>query len=153
MVSDALVALEIDSIPFRLREAADFSWLHHFGQVFAVFDEQDSGNICFGVKNGQKRIFIKYAGARTREFHGDPAEAVQWLRAAAGTYRSLRHPALVRLLDGVDVSGGHALVFEWADGECLHPHWKFPAPAKYDNPASPFYQFQRLPLQKRVDYP
>lgn len=30
-----------------------------------MFDDQDSGNICFDLKDGQRRIFLKFAGAPT----------------------------------------------------------------------------------------
>ena len=46
---------------------------------------------------------------------------------------------------------GFAAVFEWFDGENMHPHWLFPPPAKYENPNSPFYKFKRLPLKIRLD--
>ena len=31
--------------------------------MFKVFDDQDSGNICFRVVDGDSRCFIKFAGA------------------------------------------------------------------------------------------
>jgi serine/threonine-protein kinase len=32
----------------------------------------------------------------------------------------------------------------------MHPHWRFPPPAKYTDPASPFYRFKRLPVGMRL---
>ncbi|MFP4660952.1 MAG: hypothetical protein ACLFPF_02075 [Halanaerobiales bacterium] len=46
----------IDGIEFRLKEEHDFSWLSRYGIVFSVFDEQDSGNICFGVEDRQMSL-------------------------------------------------------------------------------------------------
>lgn len=37
----------IDGVSFRMKEAFDFSFLRKYGRVFKVFDDQDSGNICF----------------------------------------------------------------------------------------------------------
>jgi len=38
----------LNGIPFRLKAAFDFGFLQKYGTVFRVFDDQDSGNICFG---------------------------------------------------------------------------------------------------------
>lgn len=40
-----MVYQEIDNIKFKMKEYFDFSFLHKFGKVFKVFDDQDSGNI------------------------------------------------------------------------------------------------------------
>ena len=59
------VTLSFDDVTFKLKEYQDFEWLVKLGRVFTVFDQQDSGNICFGIEiDGQKR-FVKYAGAKT----------------------------------------------------------------------------------------
>jgi len=44
----------IDSISFKLKEDHDFRWLSDLGKVFCVFDQQDSGNICFGIQENKK---------------------------------------------------------------------------------------------------
>lgn len=46
----------IDGIPYRTKEDFDFSFLGRYGRVFQVFDDQDSGNICFGVESGENAI-------------------------------------------------------------------------------------------------
>ena len=56
-----MVYQEIDNIKFKMKEYFDFSFLHKFGKAFKVFDDQDSGNICFGVNNGNEKLFIKFA--------------------------------------------------------------------------------------------
>jgi serine/threonine-protein kinase len=56
----------IDGISFNLKTDFDFYWISKYGKVFCVFAEQDSGNICFGMVNDNKRVFIKVAGASTR---------------------------------------------------------------------------------------
>lgn len=41
------IKYELNGVCFELREEYDFNWLKKFGTVFRVFDQQDSGNICF----------------------------------------------------------------------------------------------------------
>ncbi len=60
-----MITKTIDGITFALQEEFDFSFLSQYGNVFAVFDRQDSGYICFGVQNDQRKLFIKVAGAVT----------------------------------------------------------------------------------------
>jgi serine/threonine-protein kinase len=38
----------VDGINFKMQAYFDFSFLEKYGKVFKVFDDQDSGNICFG---------------------------------------------------------------------------------------------------------
>ncbi|EOP54298.1 hypothetical protein IIW_01571 [Bacillus cereus VD136] len=53
------ITIHLDDVIFRLKEYPDFDWLLNLGKVFAVFDQQDSGNICFGIeKNGKKRVEV-----------------------------------------------------------------------------------------------
>jgi len=141
----------VDGIPVTLAETADFSWLRDLGTVFRVFDQQDSGNIGFGVERDGKKSFVKFAGARTLNYRGTPAEAVARLREATRVYQDLRHPALVPALGDLSIPGGFAIRFEWFSGECLHPHWEYPPPRKYTDPGSPFYRFRRLPVVKRLE--
>ena len=110
----------VDGLPLRLRSAHDLSFLARWGRVFAVFDQQDSGNLCFGVDGPSGRRFVKYAGAPTLRYEGRPRDAVESLRAAGVRYRALAHPTLVPLLESVDLGdGAHALVFPWVDAVCL----------------------------------
>ena len=70
-----------DSTPFKLKSAFDFSFLSEHGTVFKVYDDQDSGNICFGTEKDCQRYFIKFAGAPTEQYTGDPADAIARLKA------------------------------------------------------------------------
>lgn len=70
----------IDGIPFKLKSAFDFSFLKEYGTVFKVFDDQDSGNICFGTEKDGQRRFIKFAGAPAERYGGDPEDAVARLK-------------------------------------------------------------------------
>lgn len=141
----------MDDVEFELLEAMAFDWIASLGKAFAVFDQQDSGNLCFGIRTQEgKRVFAKFAGARTVAYAGRSDDAVLRLQAAVPVYRTLQHPTCVEMLDAFSVPHGFVMVFDWFDGECLHPHWKFPPPAKYEHPDSPFYRFQRLTLPQKL---
>ena len=144
------VKLEIDGVSFELNEKHNFDWIHSLGKVFCVFDQQDSGNIGFGVdKDGEKK-FIKYAGARTVRYSGEPEDAVERLKQSVDLYKKLSHPVLIKLENHFQIGKGYALVFEWFKGENLHPHWEFPPPLKYNHPQSPFYRFKQLTINDRL---
>ncbi len=146
-----MVSVSINSVTFELKAEHDFSWLKSFGTVFAVFDQQDSGNICFGVAQAGVKRFIKYAGAKTVAYSGDPQTAVVRLKNAVPNYRVLKHPDLVDLVEGYQIGNGYAVVFDWFRGECLHSYWLFPPSEKYSNPASPNYRFNHLEIGKRLN--
>lgn len=139
-----------DQVTFALREPHDLSWLKDLGHVFKVFDEQDSGNICFGVEENGRRKFVKYAGAKPQDFNGDSELAVERLRKAVPLYKKLAHHHLIHYHDDFATENGYVLVFDWFDGECLHPHWAFPPPVKYTHPDSPYFRYRNLPLDKRM---
>ncbi|MFS0727678.1 serine/threonine protein kinase [Paenibacillus sp. 1P07SE] len=151
-MTDPLHTYRLDQVHFKLREPHDFSWLQGMGTVFAVFDQQDSGNISFGVEKQGQRLFVKAAGLRTQAYEGETMDAVTRLRHAIPVYEELRHPGLIKLVDHFPVgTSSYAAVFDWFEGECLHPHWSFPPPAKYDDPRSPFYRFKKLPVARRIE--
>ncbi|MDP9701390.1 serine/threonine-protein kinase [Paenibacillus intestini] len=147
------VVHEIDGVSFMLKEKHAFDWLTPLGTVFCVFDQQDSGNISFGLvqEDGQKQ-FVKYAGARTLQANdmADPEEAIRHLQSSVLIYEDLAHDSLIRLIDHFATDNGYACVFDWVEGECLHSHWSFPPPAKYEDPRSPYVQFRQLPVQTRI---
>ncbi|WP_129790076.1 serine/threonine-protein kinase [Promicromonospora panici] len=110
-----MILTEVDGLPVRLRAPHDLSFVARWGRVFAVLDQQDSGNLCLGVEGPAGRVFVKYAGAPTVRYDGAIETAVANLRRSAEVYRALAHPTLVTLREAVDVGGGHALVFDWTD--------------------------------------
>lgn len=116
-----MVQQTLGTVAFELKEAQDFSWLHDFGRVFCVFDRLISGNLCFGVDNGKQKLFIKYAGAKTLMYAGQPQAAADKLAAAGERYRELAHPALSPLLHARAVGNGFALIFPWFEGFALAP--------------------------------
>lgn len=110
----------LDGIHFALGKAFDFSFLHRFGTVFHVFDDQDSGNICFGVRNvNGERVFVKFAGAVTARGSVTPEKAVRALWSTIPVYKTLQHPALIRLREVFEAGDGLGLVFDWEDGLCM----------------------------------
>lgn len=109
----------LDGISFEMKEPFDFSFLHRWGKVFKVYDDQDSGNICFGTDNGSERFFVKFAGAPTKRSCVSPETAVENLKATVSLYRTLAHPNLIELLSAGETAGGFAMVFRWVDAECM----------------------------------
>ena len=141
----------IDNVSFELQEQHDFTWLQSLGSVFCVFDQQDSGNISFGVENNGTKIFVKYAGCKPLEFSGKPEDAISRLSTAMPLYKTLEHAKLIKLINHFETSNGYAAIFEWFNGECLHSHWLFAGEAKHSHPESPFYKFKQLPIEKRLE--
>ena len=109
----------LDGLSCETSEPFDFGFLKEYGRVFQVFDGQDSGNICFGLEKAGERRFIKFAGAPAKDYDGETAEAVRRLRAALPPYRALCHKNLVQLLEAREMGGGFALIFQWAQGDCM----------------------------------
>ncbi|MDZ5610432.1 serine/threonine protein kinase [Bacillus pseudomycoides] len=144
------ITIHLDDVTFQLKEQQDFSWLVNLGKVFAVFDQQDSGNICFGIEKEGKKSFVKFAGAKTIEYTGDPVDAIANLKQAMLLYEDLKHNHLVELVDHFEVQNGYVAIFNWFNGDCLHSHWSFPPPAKYSNPDSPFYRYKQLSVEERL---
>ena len=110
----------VDDISFSLKAPHDFSFLSPYGKAFKVFDDQDSGNICFGVENeAGEKCFIKYAGAHTLRMYISPEEAVQNLKNALPLYENIRHESLIPFLGTLETETGFGLVFAWTDGQCM----------------------------------
>ena len=59
-----MVNQTVDGINFKMQVYFDFSFLEKYGKVFKVFDDQDSGNICFGLVNGNNKFFVKKSGKK-----------------------------------------------------------------------------------------
>ena len=108
-----------DGLPYKLKAPFDFSFLSHYGTIFKIFDDQDSGNICFGTEKDGKRYFIKYAGVPTEQYAGNPEDAVARLKATLPVYQTLRHSNLIKFVRAEEIGGGYAVVFRWANGECM----------------------------------
>jgi serine/threonine-protein kinase len=105
----------IDGVPLKLKTPFDFSFVSKYGKVFKVFDDQDSGNLCFGMKKDGNRYFVKFAGAPTACYNGSIADVIARLKPIAHVYRNLEHPNLIRFISAEEIGGGYAVVFEWTD--------------------------------------
>jgi serine/threonine-protein kinase len=115
-----------DGVPYKLKAPFDFSFLSKYGKVFKVFDNQSSGNICFGVDKAGKRYFLKFAGARTvNDALQNPEDAITRLKHTVPKYKALKHPLLINLIDAEAIGSGYITVFDWFDGEsCGYPQPK-----------------------------
>ena len=103
--------------------------------MFKVYDDQDSGNICFGTEKDGQRYFIKFAGAPTERYNGNPADAIARLKATLPVYSELQHENLIELVEAKDIGGGFAMVFKWATGDCMGRMWGsslFQSPEEYE---------------------
>ena len=146
-----MVGYKFDDIEFHLKEACDVSWLREFGKVFAVYDQNDSGNISFGVDNGKEKFFIKVAGLSTMESTQTKEEAVTALKAAMPVYENIRHKNLIDLVRHYAFGDMYLAIFKWVEGECLFDHWNF---EKYDRDPEiipPAKRFKQLPITKRLN--
>jgi serine/threonine protein kinase, bacterial len=120
-----LITLTLNNVDFQLQEEHNFEWLNQLGSVFCVFDQQDSGNISFGIEKDDQKYFVKYAGAKPIEFSGNPKDAIERLEQSVPVYQSLEHPHLIKLFDYFSTDNGFAVIFKWFEGECLHSHWSY----------------------------
>lgn len=144
------IKFKIDNVSFELQDQHDFAWVQSIGTVFCVFDQQDSGNLSFGIEKNGKNLFVKYAGCRPMAYSGNPRDAISRLKVAVPLYKTLEHPNLIKLIDHFETKGGYAAIFEWFNGECLHSQWLFADQPKHTHPESPFYKFKRLSIEKRL---
>lgn len=110
---------QLHGIPFKLKAPFDFGFLEKYGRVFRVFDDQDSGNICFGTEKDGRRYFVKFAGAPTAEYGGDPEDAILRLKQTVPVYQRLHHGNLIHYIGAEEIGGGFAMIFEWTDAKSM----------------------------------
>ncbi|MCL2775101.1 MAG: phosphotransferase [Oscillospiraceae bacterium] len=128
-----------DGVPYKLKSPFDFSFLKKYGIVFKVYDDQDSGNICFGVMDGENKYFVKFAGAPTERADVSTEEAIANLKRTVPVYRDLAHPLLTKLINAEEIGGGFAMIFEWTDAECMGKQY----PVSRE-------KFMQLPIETRL---
>lgn len=117
-------------------------WVRGLGQTFEVFDQQDSGNVAYGVDRGHDRVFVKCATTPS---------AVAGLERAARLHGDVAHPALVAPTALIRFADGQAaLVFPWYDGTVLYPATKL-GRAIRTHPDGPWVRFRALPQQRAYD--
>ncbi|MCL2815042.1 MAG: phosphotransferase, partial [Oscillospiraceae bacterium] len=133
----------IAGVPICLKKPFDLSFIYRYGEVFKVVKHgEGSLNLCFGVENDNKKYFIKFAGA-PNEMGGciSPTtdETIGFLKDAAQVYRDLEHPNLIKFIDGEEVGGGYANIFEWVEAECIG----YPSPPSRQ-------KFLNLPVEAKM---
>lgn len=138
----------IDDIQYNLKSSSDFSFLNKYGKVFTVFDQNDSGNISFGVQGQSGKYFVKIAGAETLESSTTLNLAINNLKNAIPLYTELKYPTLIELVEHYAYNDLYVAVFKWVDGDCLFDHWNF---EKYNTTGekSPYCKFRELPIAER----
>lgn len=106
------------------------------GEVFRVFDQQDSGCVSYGARRDSGAWFVKTSTT---------ARATESLRSAVAVHTRVRHRNVIPLLNVVEMPSGPALVYPWFDGELLYRstarHFTDRA-----EPASPIARVRRLPV-------
>lgn len=142
----------IDGIKFQLKSETDFSFLNSFGEVFCVFDQTDSGNISFGVKNHTtgECFFIKVAGAATVESFRSPEQAIQALKDTVKIYEEIQFENLIDFVTAEEFNELFYTVFRWSEGECLFDHWNFEYYQKHPEVLSPRKKFNNLQTSKKM---
>lgn len=109
----------INDLPYKMKSPYNFDFINKYGKVFKIFDDQDSGNICFGVEKEGEKFFVKYAGSPTEAYDGTAQDAINRLKSIPTIYKDLRHPNLIQLIDTEKIADGFSVIFKWADGECM----------------------------------
>lgn len=113
------------------------------GEVFRVFDQQDSGCVSYGVLVGGRQWFVKTATT---------LGAVRSLEQALTLHAAVRHRAVLApvhvLREGADARP--VLVYPWLDGEVLYhatvgPDGS-PTSASRRRPGHPMARFRSLPV-------
>ncbi len=131
-----LLTIERTDLPAR-----DFVAQHC--EVFAIFDAntQDSGNVSYGVRQGDERIFVKTAGLADAHAFLSYDQRVALLRNAIRLARLVSDATLPALRNVIECVDGPLLAYTWAEGELLGT-----VQSRRSHPASAFVRFRALPL-------
>jgi len=108
------------------------------GEPFAFFGppDQDSGNLSYGVRVAERRLFVKTTDPQASVLLSFQ-DRVALLRNAIELSARCDHALLPRLLNVIESETGPLLVYEWVDGELLR--------AARDDAESAHERFRRLP--------
>jgi serine/threonine-protein kinase len=112
------------------------AWIDELGEVFAVFDHQDSACVSYGLMAEGKRWFVKTAIS---------AGAVPALERAVAFHRAVSHSAIIPLQRVINAPIGPGLVYPWVDGDVLYGAPTAGRETRVD-PAGPHSRFRSLPL-------
>jgi len=120
------------------------AFLQTVGTLFTTFNQQDSGNISYGIMIGEQRYFVKTAGEPTDSSpYLDHAGRVALLRNAMRLAQSCDRPTLCRLYNVIESPAGPLLVYEWVAGELIGvPR------AQRDDPTSSYQRFRALSVDE-----
>lgn len=110
--------------------------LASFGEVFAVFEEQDSGCLSYGVVVEGARWFVKIAPT---------GSTAALLRSAVRFHHAVRHPVILAPALFADLGSRAGIVYPWVAGSVLYHPTRSHRPSRTD-PASPIRAFRALPL-------
>jgi len=112
------------------------------GEVFAVFEEQDSGCRSYGVAIDGTRWFVKIAPGAAR---------AALLRSAARFHAAVRHPVILAPVAFADLGERAAFAYPWAPGAVLYHPTKAHHPSR-TAPDSPMraLRAQSLRVVRRV---
>ena len=116
------------------------AFLERCGEVFHCFDQQDSGNVSYGVRVGGEHWFVKTAGDPDAPVFLDHAQRVALLNNAVQVWNSCTHPALSRLQHVISSPQGPLLIYEWLEGELIN----VPS-ARRSDPDSAYQRFRGHP--------
>lgn len=116
------------------------TFLSEVGEIFKVFDKQDSGCISYGVRSAGRNWFVKYA---------ERPEAIGFMKNAKAFHQEVAHPRIPKLLNSFHNDRGFALVYEWVNGEVLNSP-DFPGKEGRNRPESPHFRFRQLPVTKVI---
>ncbi len=114
-------------------------YLASVGEVFSVFgpETQDSGNLSYGVRVGERRFFVKTTDPAASAYLEYP-ERVALLRNAIALNTGCQHPLMPELVNVIESEAGPMLVYEWVEGELLR--------AVKGDSESAHERFRRLPV-------
>jgi catechol 2,3-dioxygenase-like lactoylglutathione lyase family enzyme len=101
--------------------------------AFAVFDQQDSGCVSYGIERDGRRWFV------TKAVRPD---AVASLSRAAALHAAVRHPAIVRPAAVRDGTEGPTLTYPWCDGSVLN------SATRHGSDRSALDRFRELPVDE-----
>jgi hypothetical protein len=110
--------------------------LSSLGEVFVLFDDQDSGCLSYGVAADGARWFVKLA---------PDAVTAMTLRSAARFHTAVKHPAILAPVAFADLGEQAGIVYPWAAGAVLYHPTKSRRVSRTD-PASPMRAFRAQPL-------
>ena len=109
-------------------------YLRDVGEVFHVFEHQDSGTTFYGVLVDGKSWFVKPSN--------DPI-IIKSLRRSLHIHATVRHPALPNLHRAFQIPGGLALLYDWLPSEVLNDP-RFTREQRHHEPMHPHVHFRSL---------